>query len=296
MGRLRYFVSDAADEWRHSPGVNVVATATLASALFVAGLMTLVLSNVHARIVQVRSDAPVDVFLEDGVSEAARADLERRLAAIPGVGEVRHVGKDEALRRFRESFGGVADLVTDLEANPLPASLEVMLAPRTDGAEVASRIRRDLEREDGVEEIRYDQAWLDRVDALLSLARVGGAGVALLVFAAVAFVMASVLRLAVYARRDEIEIMLLVGATPAFVRGPFLVAGLFHGLVASVVSVALVEVARRAALGWGSSHPAAILGLVAGRPLDGGLVAVVVGTGLAVGLVGAFLAVRGIRA
>lgn len=296
LGKLRYFVGDAADEWRHSPGVNFLATATLASALFVAGLLALVLSNVHGRIAQVRSEAPVDVFLEDGISEEVRADLGRRLAAVPGVEDVRLVGKEEALRRFRDSFAGLADLVAELQTNPLPASFEVELARGADGAGVVSDIRRELARQAGVEEIRYDRAWLDRVEALLSLARVGGLWLALLVFVAVAFVMASVLRLAVYARRDEIEIMLLVGATPAFVRGPFLVAGVVQGLVASVLSVGLVEGVRRVALGWGNVHPAALLGLVAGSPLDGAVTLLLIGTGLLVGVVGAYLAVRGVRA
>jgi hypothetical protein len=182
---------------------------------------------------------------------------------MQGVSEVRYVSKDESLRRFRESFGDLADLTADLGANPLPASFEVVVAAGSDNARIAGDVSRAFASRDGVEEVRYDRAWLDRVDAMLRLARFGGAGLALVVFGAVAFVMASVLGLAVYARREEIDIMLLVGASPGFVRGPFLVAGLVQGLLASIASLVLVESLRRGApLGW----------IAAGRPAapDGG--------------------------
>lgn len=296
IGRLRYFVADALDEWRHSPGVNLVATATLMFAIFIAGLVVLVLANVAQSIVRLGNEAPVEVYLKDDVAESVRGDLIARLGKVPGIAEVRFVSKDESLRRFRESFGDLADLTADLGTNPLPASIEARLAPGLDSEEIAASVSRTLAGSDGIEEIRYDRAWLERVDALLRLARVGGAGLALLVFGAVAFVMANVLRLAVYARRDEIEIMLLVGASPGFVRGPFLVAGLFQGLAASLSSLFLVELLRRAALGWAGARPGEVLDLMAGRPLAFGLAVVLVAIGVMVGLLGSYFAVQGVRA
>ena len=116
---------------------------------------------------------------------------------------------------------------------------------------------------------------------------------ALEIFAAVVLVMASVLRLAVYARRDEIEIVLLVGATPGFVRGPFVVAGLAQGLVASVVAVVSVELLRRGMLRSAGSDPVALLSLVAGQGLPWSMIFLVVLMGLAVGFIGSYFAVRG---
>ena len=84
IGRLRYFVSDAVDEWRFSPGVNLVAAATLAFALFIAGLVLLVLSNVAGVLATAEDEAPVQVFLRDGVTPEVRADVEARLRAVPG--------------------------------------------------------------------------------------------------------------------------------------------------------------------------------------------------------------------
>jgi cell division transport system permease protein len=101
-----------------------------------------------------------------------------------------------------------------------------------------------------------------------------------------------VLRLAVYARRNEIEIMLLVGATPAFVRGPFLAAGLGQGLIASGLALLLVEGVRRAALAYSSSGPIALLDLLAASPLGLNLSLLLLTVGLVVSFAGAWFAVR----
>lgn len=292
LGRLRYFVSDALDEWRFSPGVNLVAAATLAFALFIAGLALLVLSNVAGVLASAEDEAPVQVFLRDDVTAEQRADIDIRLRAVPGVADVRFVDKDEALRRFRTSFGDLADIAGDLDTNPLPASYEAFLPSGSDGGAVAETAIATLQGHPGVEEVRYDRAWREKVDALVQVVRSGGAGLAVLVFAAVALVMANVLRLAVHARRDEIEIMLLVGATPSFVRGPFLVAGMFQGLAAALGSLALVEGIRRAALAYSGSRPGVLLHLAAGQPLDVRMALLLTTVGLIVGLTGSWLAVR----
>ena len=105
FARLRYYVSDAADEWRHSPGVNLLAIVTLAAVLSLAGAALLVVHNVGARLDGWRTDVKVRVYLRDDAGDEARKAIASRLSATPGVSAVRLVTKDEALVRFRESFG-----------------------------------------------------------------------------------------------------------------------------------------------------------------------------------------------
>ncbi len=292
LHRLRFFAGDAWDELRHSPGVNLLALATLAAALFLAGLVLVVLSNVEARVELLRGDLRVEVFLLDDASEEDRGRLRRRLAASEGVARVEYIDQEQALARYREWSRETAALVEELEVNPLPASFEVLLEPAPDAEARGAAVVQALSGKPGVEEVRFDREWLRRLESLLNLARIGGTGLATLVFAAVVFVMASVLRLAVYARRDEIEIMLLVGATPAFVRGPFLVAGLGQGLISSGVGLLLVEGARRVALAYAGSSSLALMELVAADPLPGSAAGLLVGLGLAVSCTGAYFAVR----
>jgi len=143
----------------------------------------------------------------------------------------------------------------------------------------------------GVEEVRYNREWLLRIESLLEVARLGGIALAAVIFGAVAFVMASVMRLAVYARRDEIEIMTLVGASPAFVRGPFLVAGLGHGLVAALVAVGAIEGLRRLAAVYGGGS-SLLMDLAAASPIPWAYALLLLASGLIVGAVGSFFAVH----
>jgi cell division transport system permease protein len=168
----------------------------------------------------------------------------------------------------------------------------VFLAPGPLAESVGSKIDAEFSVADGVEQVRFDRELLGRIEALLNLARVGGGGLGLLILGAVVFVMASVLRLAVYARRDEIEIMLLVGATPSFVRGPFLVAGVAQGLISSFAALGLVEAVRRVALGYAGEGSLPMFDLLLAQALPGRFVFALIGIGLAVSAIAAWFAVR----
>jgi cell division transport system permease protein len=291
LHRLRYFCADAWEEWRHSIAVNVLALTTLAAALFVAGVVMLVVANVDGRIRGLRDEVRVDVFLADDHDATARQALMDGLRTLDGVARVEFVDKEEALRRYRAWAGDLAELVGELESNPLPASLEVFFEAGTPAAEGASRVSGRLAGASGIEEVRLRQELIGRLESMLDVARLGGGGLLLLILGAVVFVMGSVMRLAVFARQEEIEIMQLVGASSAFIRGPYLVAGAVQGLTAAVVALVAVEGVRRAAAAsLGGS--AALLDLVAAAPLPRSWAIALVGVGLAVGLASAHFAVR----
>ena len=293
--RLRYFFADAWDEFRHSPGANLLATAMLAAVLAVAATAVLVFGNVRHQIERARAEATLELFLRDDADAEAVASLRHDLERSPGVERVEHVGKEEALRRFRLTFTELADLPGELGTNPLPESLEVWLRQGPQASTAAREIIAASRQRAIVEDVRFDQEWLARLDELLDTARDGGAILSVIGFVAVAFLMAAVLRLAVLARQDEIDIMMLVGATPGFVRGPFVVAGLIQGAVAAAAALATLEFARRAALVWAGARGTPALQFLVGRPPSFLQAAAVVGVGALVGAAAAFLAVRGVR-
>lgn len=290
--RLRFFAGDALEELRHSPGVNLLAVGTLIAVLFGAGIVALVLSNVETFVAELRDDVRIELYLQDDVTQEQREALRQELSAIQGVTRVEHIDKQEALTRYHDWAGEMAVLIEGLESNPLPESLEVFLAPGAVAETVGSRIQDEFSTKASVEQVRFDRELLGRVEAILNLARIGGSGLGLALLAAVIFVMSSVLRLAVYARRDEIEIMLLVGATPSFVRGPFLVAGVAQGLISSLAALALVEAARRAALGYAGEGSLALFDLLLAHALPGRFTFALIAVGLAVSCTAAWFAVR----
>ena len=261
-------------------------------ALFLAGLVMLIIGNVDQRIQTLRGDVRVEVYLHEGHDPAVRRALVDDFNAFDGVARVEFVDKDEALERYREWAAGVADLVPELETNPLPASIEVYLETGQAGNDVATTVVAHARGAGIVEQVRFSEDWLRRLEAMLDVARAGGGGLIALVLAAVVFVMAAVLRLAVYARREEIAIMQLVGATTSFIRGPFLVAGAVHGVVASVVALLLVEGVRRGVVGWLGSDSTILLDLLTAHALASPLSVLLVVVGLLVSLTGSWFAVR----
>jgi len=292
---LRFFLSDAWDELRHSPGVNLLAVGTLVAVLFASGLVILIWTNVDSWVQQLRAEVRVDLYLEDNidvVDPTLREGIAADLQLVEGVERVEYVDKTMALARYSEWAGETAMLVDSLEQNPLPASFEIFLLPGPTADAAGSSIVAGFSERPGVEQVRFDREWLGRIEAFLNLARVGGGLLGLFILGAVIFVMASVLRLAVYARRDEIEIMLLVGATPSFVRGPFVVAGIAQGLLSGLTAVALVEVARRLALSYAGGDAIAIVPLALARTLPLQMALTMIAVGLAVSCTAAWFAVR----
>lgn len=287
---LRYFVIDAWDECRRSPWPNLLAAGTLAGVLFVAGLALLVFRNAEHRIARWQQDVRVEVYLREGIAPETLEGLRARAGGLPGVARVEYVDKAEALRRYRAGFPATAELSDELGTNPLPASLELVLAPGGGAMEQARTVAAALERSEGVEEVRFDAAWLERLASIVEAVRRAGFVLGLVVFGATVLVMAGVLRLAVYARRDEADIMLLVGASVGFVRGPYLVGGLAQGLAASAAAIVAVEAVRRTILLRADSS--SIVHLVAGSALDLAASGALVATGLTVGFVSAWFAVR----
>ncbi len=292
LARLRHFLAESIDEWRHSFGVNVLATLTVGAVIFVAGLVLLVVSNVEGHLGRLGAEARVAVYLRDEADPTARAELKRALVETPGVLRVEYVDRAQALERFRRSHGDLAGLAAELRENPLPASLEAVLSTGPAAAETARAISRVVAGREVVEEVRFDRDWFDRLEALVAMAKRAGLVAGVVLLAAVVVVTGSVLRLAVLAHREEVEIMLLVGASPAFVRAPFLVAGVVQGGVAAAFALAGVEVARRLALGTASGLSGFFLRLVAEAPLPLAWAGILAATGVVVGLLSAFSAVR----
>jgi cell division transport system permease protein len=211
------------------------------------------------------------------------------VATLPQVRGVRYVSKDEALARFRERIRerGQVDLTGYLDRNPLPASLEITLLDARDYAPVVEFLS---SRGDIVDDVVEVQELIERLTSVTNVLRTGGFIVLVLVGFVVLFIIVNTIRLAVLARREEIEIMRLVGASDAFIRWPFIFEGAFVGLLGAGLAVGVLALL---------APPVSDLmyGFFRVLPLELGtlardVVVLVVATGLGVGVLGSWLSVR----
>lgn len=283
-------VSFAADAWtsfRRNGLMTAAAVTTITVALLVVGTAVLLGLNLARVATAVEEQVQVVAFLQEDL-DPARAEAVRAAAAdLPGVQAVRFVGRDEALRRLQAHLGegnAFADLVA---ANPLPDSLELVLADPSRAAEVAAAVA----RQPGVTDVGYGGEVVDRLLALTRGIRLLAAMLTLFLAGVALIVVVNTLRLTVIARRQEIEIMALVGATRWFIRWPFVLEGLFEGIAAGALAVLVL----------GAVYAAGMLRLQATMPFLPlvppaeavlPLLGWVLAAGLGVGAAGSMIAIR----
>ena len=288
MRALRYAFDEAlASLWRGRRS-GALSTATIAVALFVLGAFLIATSNLERLGREWSNSAQMSVYLADGVTGAERAVIERTLAPGDIVATVQYVSKADALARFKKTFSDLTSTIDGLGENPLPASFEVQLQG---GANAAVDILvAELRQLPGVADVRYDREWLARLVAAIDGIRLVGGILGLLLTLAAALTVANVVRLALYARRDELDIMELVGAPRAYVQGPFVMEGTLHGGLGAVVALVALGVVFLALRGRYLVPLASAINLSAVRFLPVELCLLIVAGGMLVGCVGGLVA------
>ena len=230
-------VSEALAAFRRAPLLTGLSAAMIGLSLFVLGLFGIAAHNIRLVLDQVESRVEVVAYLHDDATADQVELLRAELAARPEVRTVIHVTRAEAFEAARQQLTDFEAVFSDLETNPFPASVEVTLQPGQRDADAVRAVARLAEEFPYVEDVRYGQDWLDKVYLLRRVAAaaalvVGGA------FAVVAaLIIGAAIRLAMFARRDEIAIMRLVGATHAFIQRPFLIEGLLTGILGSLLAL-----------------------------------------------------------
>jgi len=293
MRALRYAFDEALVSLGRAGRTALMATATIGVAFFVLGGFLLVLTNLQRVVEDWASAAELSVYLHDETGEEARDRVAERLAGDPAVAGVEYISKAQARGRFQRDFPELADVAEALEENPFPASFEVRL--RDGGANDAGAIAAAMEGDPAVADVRYDRRWLSRLSALVAAVRVAGLAVALVLVLGAALTVMAVVRLSLQARRDEIDIMLLVGAPYAYLRGPFIIEGTLQGGLGATLALVVLwggHVAAGAGLGvtWQAlAGTGAIAFLSAWQAL--GLIL----AGLVVGALAGAIASRGAR-
>jgi cell division transport system permease protein len=242
MQALRYALEEAARSLWRGRQSGVLSTATIALALFVLGAFLMVTANLERLGAEWSSAAEMSVYLKDDASAQDRANIERLLAPGGLVVAREYLSKADALTRFRQTFADLAPALDGLGENPLPASYEVRLRPGVEDTSGASldALATTLRRATGVADVRYDRQWLMRVLSAIGVVRGVGLLLGGVLTIAASLTVANVVRLALYARRDELEIMHLVGAPQIYVRGPFVMEGILQGGVGALAAVVVL--------------------------------------------------------
>ena len=291
MRRLEYIGTTAAQGFWRNPVMSLASTFTVGLMLLLFAFFLATDRGLQAAVGVLESKVELALFLEDDARVSDVLALRARIEADPAVSRVDYVPKDQAMARLVDIAARRPDIqIVDTSSNPLQDSLEIKLAHAQDAPRVAASLREEIGK--GVVSDVVDNPQV--VDKLLTITRVlsfGGLAVLGMMLIVALFVIVNTIRIAVHARRDEIEIMKLVGATDWFVRWPFILEGMLVGALGAMAATVVVLIAAGPVMNAMVSF-VEILPLSFGQTFIWQLIGSVFALALAVGGGGAMLSVR----
>jgi cell division transport system permease protein len=223
--------------------LSIVTILTFVLSILIVGSFGLFFLNANDVMKTWKRGIRVMVYLKEGISEPERLDTRSQIKAITGVMDTRYISKSEALEQLRQQLKQQSSLLNGLNENPLPDAFEVTLQPDARQEEAVALIARRIESINTVSDTEYGQLWIQGVSKAFDLFRLAGYGLGGLFFTAAVLITANTIRLVLYSRREEIEVMRLVGAAKGFIKAPFFLESLIQGACGSIIALALLYAA-----------------------------------------------------
>ena len=230
--------------WRNRL-MSLVAAFTIGVSLLLLGLFLLLAHNLGRVVAEAGSQVTVSVYLRADASEAQRRAIEGALRSRAEVESSAYLSPEAALEKFKALFPTMREVAGELHENPLPASVEIRVAEGYRDPEALRRFADELKRFPGVDDADFDLPWVTRLKEVVSMARTAGIALGGVVGLAAIFTIASIIRMTIYARQQEIEIMRLVGATRTFIAAPFLLESSLLGTLGGGLSLGALYALHR---------------------------------------------------
>jgi cell division transport system permease protein len=283
---LGFFLLEAFKNIRLNLLMTLTAVTTTFICILVLGLGLLVSDHIQGIIGSVREDVSVEVF-PPNATKSDIDDLANEVKAWPEVSKVTRVSEEEAFVEFKDQFKDQPDLYADLDQGVLPASVQIQLEDPGTANEVADKLKQEGFTED---DLSYPQQTIDRLNSVTSVVIWGLYGATLLFLIASVLLISNATRISIFARRKEIEVMKLVGASDGFVRTPFVLEGLLQGLAGSILAALAVIWINYLFLDW--AHNQLPFVPISDSAVNAPFVLIIlVAVGVAIGFIGSFLSV-----
>jgi len=296
MRALGYFFTEAGQSLWRTRRAAILSTLTIAAGLFVLGFFLMVNANIERIVGRWTDAAELAVYLRDDVTPEQNAMINDLLTKSGLATSVQFYSKDDAKKEFARDFPDLAAASATLQRNPFPASFAARLNKEAQIAPGAvENLTATLGSVPGVADVRYDRTWISRLSGTIRAIRGVGLIVILLLAIASAMTVANVVRLTAMARRHEIEIMQLVGAPFAYIRGPFIAEGIIQGGAGALCAVVLLLASFAAIRARYGSFLSDAIGLTGVAFVPTQLLLLLVVGGMALGCLGGFIVARGVR-
>lgn len=283
-----YFFREAAKSMSRNRILSIATVSTVAICILILGMAALMIINAGTFMQRLESDVEIVAYLDDSLAKDQVADLRDDIKNLDGVKSVTFVSKHEALQRLEKKFGeNKYDLAETLSKNPLPDTYEIKAQDPHNVANLAQ----EVQQMNGIDKVNYGQGVIERLFKVTSWIRITGMVVVVLLALGAIFLIATTIRLSVFARRKEIYLMKLIGATDWFVRWPFFIEGILLGAVGGLIAILVL------AFGYGSllqnmGKALFFIPLVSSTGLLTNLYLALVTTGALLGVIGTSISLR----
>ncbi|MGB5157729.1 cell division protein FtsX [Desulfobacterium sp. N47] len=222
--------------------LNIVSIITIVFSVIITSSIVLFFKNTTNILNIWKKGVKIVVYLSSEVSDEEIPEIQKKILGMHGVENIVFIPKEEAYKILRQQMKRQSSLLENLKENPLPDAFEIHLIESSQGLEKTESIVSQIESIPKVEEVEYGQKWLARFSGIINIFKLSGYALGGLFFIASVFIVANMVRLVLYARRDEIEIMRLVGASDGFIKTPLYIECIMQGAMGGIIGLILLFV------------------------------------------------------
>jgi cell division transport system permease protein len=240
-GQLQYFFARAVINIRQNILVNILTIGTISLAILIVSLLLLVYVNLVRATEQWSERIQVTAYFDYELPPQELKTLKAKILSLEGTEKVAYVTKAEALQRFRSRLKGQDALLEGVSAEILPASLEIQLKKENRSGDALKAYIAQLGKIQGISEIQYGDDWVKRYNNFMDFMRLVGICMGCFLVLAVVFIVANTIKLTIYSRKDELELLGLVGATRLFIKTPFLIEGILQGAAGATFAIVILS-------------------------------------------------------
>ena len=243
--RLFYFFREALQSIKHNRFTHLVAVGTITFALLTFGMFIITVINLNRIFDDWGKRVHLIAYLDENTSAEEIKKVSEKITNLPQTKNITYVSKEKALTILKESLQNQDGMLETLDENPLPASLEIQLKKEFKNPQNLKAFVATVKRIDIISDVEYGQEWLEKFSAFISIVKLVGISIGGFLFLATLLIISNTIKLTIYSRREEIEIMKLVGATNFFIQVPFLLEGFIQGLSGSLLALGMLYVSYK---------------------------------------------------